>query len=238
MGPRWGCRYQYFSWGAIVLQSALLQYCFSGAGKTSLLRVLRGLWPGGQGIVAMVGADQVNWRLKKIMSNHAQLACLPQREFLGQGSLRDLLAPGDKGQVSVFFHLWTRDETAKNQGGYQDETSLIELLTLVGLDGLLSRCGGLDGRLEQVISMLEVQPICRLGVSSFLLESVNDFCGRESSTKDLPLLFLMRQPGEGFGRVYLELCSAVSEDMQTSLYQAAKTRGIGLISVGHRNSLR
>ena len=86
--------------------------------------------------------------------------------------------------------------------------------------------------------MLEVQPICRLGVSSFLLENANDFCGRESSTKDLPLLFLMRQPGEGLGRVYLELCSAVSEDMQTSLYQAAKTRGIGLISVGHRNSLR
>ena len=36
-----------------------LKYLCSGAGKTSLLRVLRGLWPGGQGVVAMVGGDQV-----------------------------------------------------------------------------------------------------------------------------------------------------------------------------------
>ena len=28
-----------------------------------------------------------------------QLACLPQREFLGQGSLRELLTPGEEGQV-------------------------------------------------------------------------------------------------------------------------------------------
>ena len=36
----------------------------------------------------------------------------------------------------------------------------------------------------------------------------------------------------------LELCSAVSEEVQTALYEAAQARGIGLISVGHRNSLR
>ena len=46
--------------------------------------------------------------------------------------------------------LLTTSEVENNQGGYQDETSLIELVTLVGLDGLLSRCGGLDGRLDQV----------------------------------------------------------------------------------------
>ena len=32
--------------------------------------------------------------------------------------------------------------------------------------------------------------------------------------------------------------SAVSEEVQTALYKAAQARGIGLISVGHRNSLR
>ena len=36
------------------------------------------------------------------------------------------------------------------QGGYGDETLLIELVTLVGLEGLLARCGGLDGQLDQV----------------------------------------------------------------------------------------
>ena len=36
------------------------------------------------------------------------------------------------------------------QGGYRDEALLIELVTLVGLEGLLSRCGGLDGQLDQV----------------------------------------------------------------------------------------
>jgi len=155
----------------------------SGAGKTSLLRVLRGLWPGGQGVVAMVGGDQ--------------LACLPQREFLGQGSLRELLTPGQKGQ-----------------GGYQDETTLIELVTLVGLDGLLSRCGGLDGRLDQawgqILSPGERQ---RLLWARILHQR--------------PSLALLD-----------EATSAVSEEVQTALYEAAQARGIGLISVGHRNSLR
>ena len=36
------------------------------------------------------------------------------------------------------------------QGGYGDEASLIELVTLVGLEGLLARCGGLDGQLDHV----------------------------------------------------------------------------------------
>ena len=36
------------------------------------------------------------------------------------------------------------------QGGYGDEALLIELVTLVGLEGLLARCGGLDGQLDQV----------------------------------------------------------------------------------------
>ena len=30
----------------------------------------------------------------------------------------------------------------------------------------------------------------------------------------------------------------MSEEVQTALYKAAQARGIGLISVGHRNSLR
>ena len=36
------------------------------------------------------------------------------------------------------------------QGGFRDEALLIELVTLVGLEGLLARCGGLDGQLDQV----------------------------------------------------------------------------------------
>jgi len=155
----------------------------SGAGKTSLLRVLRGLWPAAQGVVAMVGDDQ--------------LACLPQREFLGQGSLRELLTPGEEGQ-----------------GGYGDEALLIELVTLVGLEGLLARCGGLDGQLDQawgqILSPGERQ---RLLWARILHQK--------------PFLALMD-----------EATSAVSEEVQTALYKAAQARGIGLISVGHRNSLR
>ena len=79
-----------------------------------MLRVLRGLWPAAQGVVAMVGDDQVGsvgvsmilqlferlftiFHVRGISS--FQLACLPQREFLGQGSLRELLTPGEEGQV-------------------------------------------------------------------------------------------------------------------------------------------
>ena len=60
---------------------------------------------------------------------------------------RALDARGERPGVQWVF---TTNQVGDNQGGYQDQTSLIELVTLVGLDGLLSRCGGLDGRLDQV----------------------------------------------------------------------------------------
>ena len=53
--------------------------------------------------------EEIRWGLSKnpndpndfltICNLSHQLACLPQREFLGQGSLRELLMPGEKGQV-------------------------------------------------------------------------------------------------------------------------------------------
>ena len=55
-----------------------------------------------------------------------------------------------------------------SQGGYRDEASLIELVTLVGLEGLLARCGGLDGQLDQVtnfwISIHTVNNQCRVAI--------------------------------------------------------------------------
>ena len=54
------------------------------------------------------------------------------------------------------------------QGGYGDEASLIELVTLVGLEGLLARCGGLDGQLDQVaifwISIYAINNQCRVAL--------------------------------------------------------------------------
>ena len=59
------------------------------------------------------------------------------------------------------------------QGGYGDEASLIELVTLVGLEGLLARCGGLDGQLDQVaifwISIYVINNQCRVAVRQKVL---------------------------------------------------------------------
>ena len=49
-----------------------------------------------------------------------------------------------------------------------DEASLMELVTLVGLEGLLARCGGLDGQLDQVtnfwIWIYSINTQCRVAV--------------------------------------------------------------------------
>ena len=57
------------------------------------------------------------------------------------------MTPGEGGQVLDFRRNQCKDFF---QGGYGDEALLIELVTLVGLEGLLARCGGLDGQLDQV----------------------------------------------------------------------------------------
>ena len=63
------------------------------------------------------------------------------------------------------------------QGGYGDEALLIELVTLVGLEGLLARCGGLDGQLDQVtnfwISIHTIDSQCRVAISQKTLSAKN-----------------------------------------------------------------
>ena len=154
------------------------------------------LWPWWEGI---------RWVLSKNPNDFPNdLQSLPSAGLLAseripraRKSERALDARGERPGVQ--WELNT-NEVDDNQGGYQDETALIELVTLVGLDGLLSRCGGLDGRLDQVRCRRGHPQFCRHGVRSFLLGNVNDYCGRESSTRDLHLLFSMKQQGEECAR--------------------------------------
>nr|AHK05657.1 ATP-binding cassette transporter sub-family D member 4 isoform X1 [Tigriopus japonicus] len=86
----------------------------SSCGKSSLLRVIKGLWP------ISNGAIEVNPDLKAIY--------LPQRPYMMSGSLKELvLHPIDTLQCSLTI---------------EDEQRIKDLVTEFGLDHILERCGG------------------------------------------------------------------------------------------------
>ena len=104
------------------------------------------LWPWWEGI-GWVLSKNPNYSSNDLQSLPSAGLLASERIPRARKSERALDARGERPGVQW---VQTTNEDGDNQGGYQDETSLIELVTLVGLDGLLSRCGGLDGRLDQV----------------------------------------------------------------------------------------
>ncbi|XP_070179767.1 lysosomal cobalamin transporter ABCD4-like isoform X2 [Littorina saxatilis] len=158
----------------------------SGCGKTSLLRVISGLWRPSKG--------RVN---KLVAQGPSGVLYLPQKPYLTNGSLRDqILFPCTEAEV------------------VPDDDKMHEYLSLVGLDQLLERLGGLDVDLDwnwyDELSPGEMQ---RLSFVRLFFHKPR---------------FAMLD----------EATSQVSQEMESLLYNTCTGMHITLLSVGHRDSIR
>lgn len=159
----------------------------NGVGKSSIARIVAGLWPVYRGLVSrprQVGMDGIMF--------------LPQRPYLSVGTLRD--------QV-----IYPHTEVDMKENG-KNEHHLQQVLDAARLGYLVDREGGWDTRKEwkDVFSGGEKQ---RMGIARLLYH----------------------EPKYAF---IDEGTSAVSSDVEGLLYETAKDRGITLITISTRASLK
>ncbi|XP_041904000.1 lysosomal cobalamin transporter ABCD4 isoform X6 [Corvus kubaryi] len=198
----------------------------TGTGKTSLLRVLGGLWESTQGSIRMLTCF-----------GPRGVVFLPQRPFFTDGSLRE----------QVIYPL----KEIYPLSGSADDERIVQFLELAGLTDLLARAGGLDEQVDwnwyDILSPGEMQ---RLSFARlfYLQPKYADALGElqlicEMFLGDAALSYRRCLVGRGFVglmtflSVLDEATSALTEEVEHELYRLCLQLGMTLISVGHRPSL-